>query len=116
MEMEQYRQILLAKEKELSAQVEEEGTEARGVDGESAHTTADQSVDDDIKGTLFIEGNSQWRELEQVRAALQRIDSGTFGKCAVDQCAARQIMAQTSTLGPIRRYNWQPISSSLGLG
>lgn len=84
MDIGHYKELLLAKEKELSAEMQAEGTNARGIDADSAHETADQSVDDDIKSTLFTEANSQWKELEQVRAALRRIDNGTFGRCAVD--------------------------------
>ena len=84
MDLNEYRNLLLAKEKDLSAELEADGEGARGLDADSAHETADQSVNDDIKSNLFTEGDVQWNVLQQVREALSRIDNGTYGKCAVD--------------------------------
>ncbi|GGH17603.1 TraR/DksA family transcriptional regulator [Silvibacterium dinghuense] len=84
MEINEYKDLLLAKEKELSTAMEYDGTGARGLDADAAHETVDHSVDDDIKGVLFTEGNLQWKVLEQVREALGRIEHGTYGRCVVD--------------------------------
>ncbi len=84
MDLNEYKNLLLAKERELSAEREADGVGARSLDADSAHETADQSVNDDIKSDLFTVGDLQWNVLQQVQEALERIDNGTYGKCAVD--------------------------------
>lgn len=44
----------------------------------------DASVEDQAKSDRFSEAELDSAILQQVRDALQRIDDGTYGKCAVD--------------------------------
>ena len=44
----------------------------------------DSRVIDEMKEEQLTEAEADRTQLEQVRAALERIDDGTFGLCAVD--------------------------------
>jgi DnaK suppressor protein len=81
--IEDYRRRLLAREQELLERVGREiGTarEAREDQGD----VGDASVADELKEEYFAIAETDSAILTQVRAALKRIDDGTFGRCAVD--------------------------------
>jgi DnaK suppressor protein len=41
----------------------------------------DQAVSSENKSVLFEESTIEWRDLQQVRDALKRINGGSYGKC-----------------------------------
>ena len=84
MNLEEYRRILLAKEKELVERIELAAETARAQTEEDAIETGDKSVTDAEEGEQFTEADMDTQVLEQVRDALQRIENGNFGKCSVD--------------------------------
>jgi len=78
-----YERRLRAEEARLVERLERAGQAAREP-GSEVRDAADASVDDVRKDEGFATAEVDWRTLEQVRDALQRIRDGTFGRCAVD--------------------------------
>jgi DnaK suppressor protein len=81
---EEYKQILLVKEKQLLHQMKLKGKDARELADEQVHDWGDESVGDAEREEQFGVADMEWSTLRQVQAALKRIDAGTFGKCVVD--------------------------------
>lgn len=76
-----FKQRLLARERELNADIarfENEGREARSAEVEDP---IDQVTSSEIKAANFQEATLAAQVLAQVRAALQRIEDGTYGTC-----------------------------------
>jgi DnaK suppressor protein len=84
MNLEQYRQQLLAEQQRLVRTFEDTATSARESGGETVADRSDLSVNDEEKGEDFEEADRESKTLTQVRDALERVDAGTFGKCLVD--------------------------------
>lgn len=84
MNIEEYKRILLAKEKELVERGEVLVEAAREQTEVGAIETGDRSVTDEEEGLDFSEADLDTQLLKQVQAALGRIENGTFGKCIVD--------------------------------
>ena len=84
MNLEEYRRILVAKEKDIVEGIGVAGEAARAQTEEDAIETGDKSVTDAEAGEQFTEADMDTQVLEQVRDALQRIENGSFGKCRVD--------------------------------
>jgi DnaK suppressor protein len=82
--IEQYREILLAKERELASRIGRAHESARERSEEEVRDLGDVSVDGEVKEEQFQEADTDWAVLNQVRDALKRIEDGTFGKCVVD--------------------------------
>jgi DnaK suppressor protein len=83
---EEYKQILLVKEKEMLQQMGREGADAReSGDEEEVHSWGDQSATDAQRAEEFGVAGIDWTTLRQVQGALKRIEAGTFGKCAADK-------------------------------
>jgi DnaK suppressor protein len=80
----QYKQRLLAKEQELSARVERAMVNVREPADRSPHDAGDEGSTDELKEEQFAEAEADRTVLNQVRDALKRVDSGTFGVCVVD--------------------------------
>lgn len=83
MDTEHYKRRLLELEQEL--------VERLGREVESARETREDQADvgdlahaDELKGQYFTIAQTDSTTLAQVRAALARIDDGTFGRCVVD--------------------------------
>lgn len=85
MKIEEYKQILLIKEKEMLQQMQREGMDARESSDEEVHSWGDQSVTDAGRAEEFGIADVDWSTLRQVQEALNRIEAGTFGKCVVDR-------------------------------
>jgi DnaK suppressor protein len=83
MNVEHYRQLLLAKEKELVADVAESKSEVKEAGGPEVQDEADLAVSTEEMDTLLSHGTRDSDVLEQVRDALKRIDDGTYGSCLV---------------------------------
>ena len=79
-----YQQRLLAEEQRLSKILEQVVGSAHGPAGESVKDWSDEGVTDESEGELFAEAGTESKTLKEVRDALNRIESGTFGKCLVD--------------------------------
>jgi DnaK suppressor protein len=81
MDLKHYRKLLLARERELmeeSARFDAEARESRTAEVEDP---IDAVTSDESKAANFQLGDVAARTLQQVRAALQRIDDGTYGYC-----------------------------------
>jgi DnaK suppressor protein len=81
---EEYKQILLVKEKEILQQMGREGTDARESSDEEVNSWGDQSATDAGRAEEFGVADVDWITLRHVQDALKRIEAGTFGKCIVD--------------------------------
>jgi RNA polymerase-binding transcription factor len=81
--LEHYRQRLLALEQELLARLGRDVETARDAREDQADP-GDLAHVDELKDEYFTLAESDSVILAQVRAALARIDNGTFGRCVVD--------------------------------
>jgi RNA polymerase-binding transcription factor DksA len=70
---------LREKERELLAAMTQTAAEARSMTGSNPQNGADLA---ESKETVFQETTSEWHLHTQVRAALERLKDGTYGKCA----------------------------------
>jgi DnaK suppressor protein len=82
-DVEHFRQRLLQLEQELTRQI--------GRDVETARESADDQSDavdhavvDELRDEYLVLAQSDTEVLAQVRAALERIENGTYGRCVVD--------------------------------
>lgn len=81
MDIQHFRTLLLDKKRELEqqmAQVEKESLQAYTTDVQDGVDLANSSEDRSTSWDLATKGFAQYTE---VRAALDRIEQGTFGKC-----------------------------------
>jgi DnaK suppressor protein len=83
MNIEQYRQRLLEKERELVERVGREVATARDARDDQS-SAGDLAHADELKDEYFALADTDSAILAQVRAALKRIADGTFGLCIVD--------------------------------
>ena len=81
MDVEKYRQKLVAKEKELLRLLDRSVREQPSPGGLDS---ADVSVYSQQKEFLFAQADSNTQLLIQVRGALKRIAEGTYGECLED--------------------------------
>ena len=98
MNIEQLKQRLLAREKELTEEISRFRNEARESPTEEVGDPADRAVSSGEKDIAFEETSLAADTLKQVRAALKRIDDGTYGKC-VDCVAPLSRRVWTLSLG-----------------
>lgn len=76
-----FKQRLLAKQQELLdsiARLDDDARESRSAEVEDP---IDEVTSSELKATAFALSTVEAKTLEQVRAALQRIEDGTYGKC-----------------------------------
>jgi DnaK suppressor protein len=83
-DIQHYKQRLLALETTLSAATRHEADEGRGEFIDSAHDAGDASVADERASEEFTEAEHNADVLQQVRDALGRLADGTFGRCIID--------------------------------
>lgn len=76
-----FKQRLLAKEQELLASIARFDNDARESRSAEVEDPIDQVTSSELKATAFAVSTVEARMLEQVRAALQRIEDGTYGEC-----------------------------------
>lgn len=81
MDIEYFRQRLLAKEQELLDLIARFENEARELPSTEVEDFADQGKSTELKTVALEESALGTQTLTQVRDALRRIDEGTFGKC-----------------------------------
>jgi len=72
---------LQEKERQLLADIARSETDARSSREAEVQDHMDKVVSSEDKENLFQETSSEWNVLTQVRAALERLANGTYGKC-----------------------------------
>lgn len=83
MDIEAYRRRLLTLEQDLSKRLGREVEVARQARDDQAEI-GDIALVDELKEEYFAVAETDSAKLAQVRAALTRIDDGTFGLCVID--------------------------------
>lgn len=81
MNLDHYKRRLSELERELIKRLGGEAGAARDANSDQA---GDSDQIDEIKEEYFALVNTDAQILAEVRAALERIDDGTYGKCAID--------------------------------
>src|ERR1700751_5190513 len=81
MNIEKYRERLLARENELIEEAAHFDAEARNSRTSEVEDPIDTVTSDESKAANFQLGDAAARNLLQVRAALQRIEDGSYGYC-----------------------------------
>ena len=84
MDMNDYKQRLLELEGRLSSHLRRDLASGREQLVDTAADAADASVADESESEDFTEAELDTTTLQQVQAALRRIENGTFGQCLVD--------------------------------
>ena len=82
-DVEKFSQRLLATEQELARKVER-NTDTSRESSDDQPDSVDQAVVDELRDTYLALAQGDTDVLGQVRAALERIERGTFGRCVVD--------------------------------
>jgi DnaK suppressor protein len=82
--LEQYKQDLLARQRALAARLERTVATVRQPVDTSAGDIGDESVADELKDEQFTGAEADSTTLDLIRDALNRIEAGTFGACLVD--------------------------------
>jgi RNA polymerase-binding transcription factor DksA len=83
MDIDRYKRRLLELEQQLVARLGEEVETARDARDDQADA-GDLAHVDELKEEYFTLAESDSAILNDVRAALRRIDNGTYGRCLVD--------------------------------
>lgn len=81
MDLEHYRKLLIVRERELAEESAHFDAEARDSRASEVEDPIDAVTSDEGKAANFRLGDMAARNLRQVRAALRRIDEGTYGYC-----------------------------------
>jgi DnaK suppressor protein len=81
MDIEHFRQRLLARERELIDDIARFESEARESRDAEVEDPIDQVTSSESKAASFQESTLAAETLKQVRDALRRIDEGSYGKC-----------------------------------
>lgn len=81
MNIEHFRERLLAREQELMEEISRFGDEARESRTAEVEDPIDRVTSSEGKATAFQESTLAAQTLSQVRAALQRINNHTYGRC-----------------------------------
>ena len=109
MNTENYRQQLLELELEITKRTAKRVNEARELSDATPISAGDRSVDDEIADEELTEAELDWRRLRQIRAALRRIDDGTYGRCSVDGQPIDEARLQAVPWTPYCRKHQQEI-------
>ena len=81
MDLEHFRKVLLAKEKELTDEISRLADDARTTRAAEVEDPMDEVTTDQEEATALEETSNLSATLAQVRSALQRIDRGEYGRC-----------------------------------
>ena len=76
-----FKQILLAKERELVESIDRFGSAGREARSAEVEDPIDQVTSAELKAGAFAVSTIEANTLQQVRAALERIEDGTYGVC-----------------------------------
>jgi len=79
-----FKKRLLAEEHRLLRGLSQAESNEKELGDQPVGDAADSSVSGDLKEEQFRLADTDWHLLRQVRDALQRIEQGTYGRCAVD--------------------------------
>jgi DnaK suppressor protein len=82
-DVEHFRQRLLQLEQELTRKIGRDVETARESTDDQPDSV-DQAVVDELRDGYLVLAQTDTEVLAQVRAALERIDSGAYGRCVVD--------------------------------
>jgi DnaK suppressor protein len=80
---EQIRERLLARQKELEQGTSRFGQNALEANDAEVQDEMDQVISSEAKTASMELSSLQFRALQDVRAALERLDAGAYGKCVV---------------------------------
>lgn len=83
MDIERYRTQLKTIQRQLDARLHRETDQARAVEEDQADP-GDSARADELRDEFFTLAQTDATTLTQVAEALERIDAGNFGLCAVD--------------------------------
>ncbi len=81
MKNEDYRPLIQKREQDLLQEIDRNQKEAREMTDQTASEAMERIVNLEERDTLLSHNNADFEELTEVRAALERLDNGTFGKC-----------------------------------
>lgn len=81
MDLEHFRKVLLGKERELATGIARLAEEARNSRSAEVEDPIDEVTSDEAQSTALEEGSTLSETLAQVKAALQRLDRGEYGRC-----------------------------------
>ncbi len=84
MNLDHYKELLLAKERELIAHRVRTSTDEQETGDGAARDAGDDAVEDEAQAALFNEDEADAIVLDDVRLALGRIADGSYGHCVVD--------------------------------
>ena len=84
MNLEHYRQRLLAEQQEALTRFERAVAGVTEPSDGVPHDTGDESSSGELRYQQLAQAEAARRLLNQVRDALDRIENGTFGRCAED--------------------------------
>ena len=82
-DLNRFKRRLEELERDLARRLGAESATARGASDDQADAS-DQARVDELKDQYFALADSDATTLAHVRAALRRIDDGTYGRCVVD--------------------------------
>jgi DnaK suppressor protein len=82
--LDHYKQDLLARERALSARLGRSVADARQPADDSAGDVGDESLSDELKDEQLTGAETDSTTLDLIHDALNRIEAGTFGACLVD--------------------------------
>jgi RNA polymerase-binding transcription factor len=83
-DVERFRQRLLEMEQDLTERIRRAAEHVREPLVDPAFDPGELSLNDEFQGEQAVEADTDTSLLAQVRAALARINAGTFGVCEVD--------------------------------
>ena len=96
-----YKRRLMDLRAQLSAEVLRDEASGRGQTLDVAADTGDASVADESESEDFTDAERDSATLQEVEAALRRIEDGTYGRCVVD---GKPIEAKRLDAEPWTRY------------
>jgi RNA polymerase-binding transcription factor len=78
----QYREILLAQQRQIEQRVLRLETELHGMEAERDIEYTDHAQEEAVNDEMIALDEHGRRQVADIRAALARIDDGTYGSCA----------------------------------
>ncbi len=76
-----YRSLIQKREQDLLDERDRNLAEAREMTDQAPTEAMERMVNFEERDTLLRHSDADFRELADVRAALERLDNGTFGRC-----------------------------------
>jgi len=78
---EEFRSLLDKREQDLLDEIEKHQTEAREMTDQTTAEPMERMVNLEGRDTLLQHNDADFKELTEVRGALERLAKGSFGKC-----------------------------------